>query len=309
MWDSAVHLTFSMALRIRAIFALFVLAAASIAYSEQRESENAQLLPRAEGFVLADRVLDFPTAIPWPDCSHLVHEALNDAGLEYPYATSNELYDGVPHFQRVRHPQAGDLIVWRGHVGVVTDTANHRFFSSTESGPRTDNYESDYWRRRGIPRFYRYVLTDESQLSALASRKAPAKRVSDEPVVAESGGSLEEANAASNAVADTHAPESLPIETRKSKPSKSDVERALNGYLSSGEAPASNSGADVVVVKRAQVKKVHVKDRLGWAEIRFESISEGTKRPKPHTVRWSLRQDPAGWQLVLPQDAFYIAER
>src|SRR5437879_10197990 len=49
------------------------------------------------------------------DCSHLVHQAYLDAGFEYPYANSFELYRGNENFQRVRHPRAGDLIVWPGH--------------------------------------------------------------------------------------------------------------------------------------------------------------------------------------------------
>jgi len=39
------------------------------------------------------------------DCSHLVHQAYLDAGFEYPYANSFELYAGNENFQRVRHPR------------------------------------------------------------------------------------------------------------------------------------------------------------------------------------------------------------
>lgn len=92
-----------------------------------------------------------------PDCSHLVHAVYEAAGFSYAYAPSSELYAGVESFERVKAPLAGDLIVWRGHVGIVIKPSEHIFFSYLSSGPGTDNYEADYWKHRGRPRFYRYV--------------------------------------------------------------------------------------------------------------------------------------------------------
>ena len=91
------------------------------------------------------------------DCSHLVHAIYVRAGLPYPYAQSSDIYDGVEPFQRVKRPQPGDLIVWRGHVGMVMNPRQHLFYSFTSSGPATNDYESAYWKSRGRPRFYRYV--------------------------------------------------------------------------------------------------------------------------------------------------------
>jgi NlpC/P60 family len=275
---------------VRAIAAIALLAVASTAVAEDRAPDTGRLLHRTEGSVIADRALAYPTSTPWPDCSHLVHEVLSDAGFEYPYAASNELYEGVPQFRRVRRPQPGDLIVWPGHVGFVVDTKKHRFFSSTTSGPRTDDYQSDYWRGRGVPRFYRYVVTEQTQLVA----RAPAPEAS---------------------VA-WQAPESLPIESRSGKLSKADVELALAKYLRSStpvlEAKNRTENA-VTVVRRAQVKKVKVKDDLGWAEIRFDSraqlVPDGTwNKTKAEKVRWSLRRSDDGWQLVLPQNGVYVSE-
>src|SRR5437762_1044695 len=59
------------------------------------------------------------------DCSHLVHAIYERAGFSYPYASSSDLYDGTDDFQRVTHPQPGDLIVWSGHVGIVVNPAQH----------------------------------------------------------------------------------------------------------------------------------------------------------------------------------------
>jgi cell wall-associated NlpC family hydrolase len=91
------------------------------------------------------------------DCSHLVHAIYERAGFPYVYASADDLYDGVDRFHRVFHPQAGDLIVWRGHVGIVVRPSRHVFFSFLSAGPGTDNYRSPYWVGRGESRFYRYV--------------------------------------------------------------------------------------------------------------------------------------------------------
>jgi len=92
-----------------------------------------------------------------PDCSHLVHAIYQQAGFPYAYAPSSDLYGGSGGFQRIKQPQPGDLIVWRGHVGMVIKPSEHIFFSFLRSGPGTDDYESPYWKSRGRPRFYRYV--------------------------------------------------------------------------------------------------------------------------------------------------------
>jgi len=58
------------------------------------------------------------------DCSHFVHDVYERAGFPYDYVSSRELYVGSTNFTRVRSPQAGDLVVWRGHVGIVIDPKN-----------------------------------------------------------------------------------------------------------------------------------------------------------------------------------------
>jgi NlpC/P60 family len=91
------------------------------------------------------------------DCSHLVHDLYEQAGYPYRYANSLDLYNGSESFVRVSKPQPGDLVVWRGHVGIVVDQRAHSFFSSVSSGPQTEYYNSAYWRARGRARFYRYL--------------------------------------------------------------------------------------------------------------------------------------------------------
>ena len=102
-----------------------------------------------------------------PDCSHLVHDLYEQAGYPYSYASSTALYRGARHFLRVRFPHPGDLIVWRGHVGIVIDPREHTFFSSVSTGAQVQDYTSAYWRARGHARFYRYLTKAKSTESIL----------------------------------------------------------------------------------------------------------------------------------------------
>jgi cell wall-associated NlpC family hydrolase len=100
------------------------------------------------------------------DCSHLVHAIYERAGFPYDYASSSDLYDGAEGFQRVAIPEPGDLVVWRGHAGIVIRPSHHIFFSFLHGGPGIDDYENSYWTRRGRPRFYHYVKNDVHTRSA-----------------------------------------------------------------------------------------------------------------------------------------------
>ena len=92
------------------------------------------------------------------DCSHLVHYLYQQSGLSYDYANSLSLYKGeVQEFRQVSRPRAGDVIVWRGHVGIVVDPADHSFVSALRTGVKVSSYVSHYWKGRGTPRFFRYV--------------------------------------------------------------------------------------------------------------------------------------------------------
>jgi cell wall-associated NlpC family hydrolase len=94
------------------------------------------------------------------DCSHFVHAVYERAGLHYDYATSRKLYRGWQEFRRVSAPQPGDLIVWRGHVGIVVRPEQHTFLSALAKGVSLSSYTSQYWAKRGDIRFFRYVEKD-----------------------------------------------------------------------------------------------------------------------------------------------------
>lgn len=99
------------------------------------------------------------------DCSHFVQWLFERAGLYYGYAPSRVLYAGMAGFKRVYHPKRGDLIVWPGHVGIVVDPEEETFLSALRSGVKTASYTSRYWKRRGHPRFFRYLGDSENQFS------------------------------------------------------------------------------------------------------------------------------------------------
>ncbi|HVH73227.1 MAG TPA: NlpC/P60 family protein [Candidatus Dormibacteraeota bacterium] len=107
-----------------------------------------------------------------PDCSHLVHTLYQQAGYPYPYASSLDLYRGTSQFLRVRHAHPGDLVVWRGHVGIVINPREHSFFSTTRSGVRVQNYRSAYWRARGYPHFFRYLTKVSLKASSSTAEAA-----------------------------------------------------------------------------------------------------------------------------------------
>jgi cell wall-associated NlpC family hydrolase len=125
--------------------------------SSNQSLENAHNLTQDDRLSLIAAALDARVRDSESDCSHLVHAIYDSAGFPYAYAPSSDLYAGVEGFQRVKQPEPGDLIVWRGHAGIVIKPSQHIFFSFMTSGPGIDDYQAPYWKGRGHPRFYRYI--------------------------------------------------------------------------------------------------------------------------------------------------------
>jgi NlpC/P60 family len=111
------------------------------------------------------------------DCSHLVHAIYERAGFAYPYAPSLDLYRGVGAFRGVKVPELGDLVVWRGHVGIVIKPSERLFFSLMRSGPRIDDWETEYWKKRGQARFYRYIKTPCESCASIHYPASPVVRI------------------------------------------------------------------------------------------------------------------------------------
>jgi hypothetical protein len=111
------------------------------------------------------------------DCSHFVHALYQRMGFAYQYATSRRLYKGFPGFAPTNHPSPGDLVVWRGHVGVVLQPEQHTFLSSLNSGIKVSSYASRYWTKRGEFRFLQFVgkrdsHTEDSQGAQISWNRA-----------------------------------------------------------------------------------------------------------------------------------------
>jgi hypothetical protein len=294
------------------------------------DQSGGRLLTFAEGQTLADIALEHSRANSRPDCSHLVHEILTDAGLSYPYATSSEIFAGIPQFQRMRDPQPGDLIVWPGHVGIVVSPEQTTFFSFTGSGPGTHQYSNDYWRHRGHPRFYRYVVAGRTQLTARRaiseddvkqSRDIEKTSSSERPQVEEH--SPDAAIHAeplpsdpSYAVEDHEFPESIQIVGEHRSPMKKDIEETIAELMDTSVSVLENNNPtsmSIVFLRSFKVERVKLAAHKGWVQLRVQSHVElnpdgSWKRSRIQNLRCELRRDQARWVLFTPRDRLYVPE-
>lgn len=309
----------------------------SAAASGKKSDAPERLLSRREGAALRDFTLARPVDLePKPDCSHLMHQVFTAAGLDYPYANSFDIYRGVPQFRRVKSPQAGDLVVWRGHVGLVVDTAERSFYSSLGSGIQNDQYDNRYWRKRGQPRFYRYITEGPDKTPVLVARtKVPQPDFARTPVeptseleslsrAATMDRSLpsETSDAAStddstSAVAENfQAPDSIHVVTSGLTPSREEVAQALSELTNASgsilrKPNLAGLSSPVVIFDQLRVEKVSVKRDRGWVEVRIKSrlelVDDRMKtKARSEKRRWELRRNEQGWQALAPADRVYI---
>lgn len=153
----------AMVLGVALSFALLANAATTVTVAEQdkKSSRTARTLTAEEGAKIATAARRHRRSVRGTlDCSHLTHQVFANAGFAYVYAPSNTIFRGMHGFKRVKKPRSGDVIVWRGHVGVVIDTEAKTFYSWHSDGASVRNYDSRYWRSRGEMRFYRYLVSD-----------------------------------------------------------------------------------------------------------------------------------------------------
>jgi hypothetical protein len=177
---------------------------AQVAPRVQETEETFRLLTAAEGRAIVNAAWEQDQPSPGTqDCSHLVHQIYLNAGFEYPYASSYDIYAGNENFKRVKTPQAGDLIVWPGHVGIIVDPMEHSFYSLVSSGLDAQDYQGAYWKSRGRPRFYRYKLEGVGSPTAA---KMPAPVQIPNATRQHSVGSIVEKQPASEGVASNRPP-------------------------------------------------------------------------------------------------------
>ena len=289
---------------------------------------SSHLLTPDDGLAILSAALDFrrrPNASP--DCSHLVHDVYARAGFPYTYQRSSDLYAGIPDFRRVRHPQAGDLIVWPGHTGIVVNPTQRTFFSALRTGFGVDAWDVAYWRHRGTPRFYRYLraspvlvvskLSPSLNAAGLHSpgRPEPAPSETDDPA-------LTDDSAIQSASVHTELPPAVPaiptaavVQAARPKPSQVNAAlletfRAIAPALEAQDAlPPVPS---VFIFDRIAIEKVNLEDHYGWAEVRITgpaTIAGNTAvlKQRSERQRWTLtRYDHNSWELVFPTNVVYL---
>ena len=272
-----------------------------------------------------------------PDCSHLVHEVYSLAGYPYPYADSFELYTGMHGFVRVTKPQPGDLVVWRGHVGIVVNPGERSFYSSVTSGLRTEIYDAPEWRARGPARFYRYAGVRRRDL-ILANKRPP--RIMKEPIqpgtalpVGDSRGNssgtaepiMKSAESTTTVRADVgltssgstlEIPSSILVAASRDKPTEAEIAEAVS-ELNNGtgailrEEDVSRLDRKVIIYDGLTIDRIEFKGSRGSAKARIKSqvtlLGESIERkPRYEEFRWELRRVNGGWEVLVPKDRVYV---
>jgi hypothetical protein len=270
------------------------------------------------------------------DCSHLAHDLYEQAGYPYPYASSLDLYNGSKSFVRVSKPQPGDLVVWRGHVGIVVDPQEHSFFSSVSSGPQTEYYNSPYWRTRGRARFYRYLtgrrLKGESATTERASRgpeqepAAPGARGRSVPY----GPELEEVKMPPTKVTAAAARSEEGVDSGKGaavaskillhisgkQPAAADVAQGLaEANRDAGEILKAGNleqlGRPVIIYEDLRVTDVVVKGKHGSVRVEIDCIAQlarGRMEPQRDGEQFGLelQRTKKGWIMSPANENTYV---
>jgi hypothetical protein len=330
--------------------AIACLAAGSLVHAQAAVTpddmgSNYRMLSAAEGRAIADAAQeqDEPGRGA-QDCSHLVHEAYLRAGFDFPYASSFELYTGHESFGRVRNPQAGDLIVWPGHVGIVLDPSEHSFYSLVSTGLEAQDYEGPYWKSRGRPRFYRYRIRDveatTTAKAAISSPSSPSVRQRSADVVTGERSSVGSSDSyrtphmaaarskvLNDPVTRTAAkverttfdlPHSIAIAAGKKQPTSTQVEEGIlelsnaEGTILRADDPGKLS-LPVMIFERLHVERLEIKRDHGWARVQIDlraTMAGGQTdyKRRREKVRWELRRTESVWEAITPTDRTYVPE-
>jgi hypothetical protein len=322
----------------RFIFIALCLATASAALGQNLRPTSAEApgprpLARAEGRKILATIPTVTVDVESEsetDCSHLVHDVYERAGFLYDYVSSHDLYIGSTNFTRVRVPQAGDLVVWRGHVGIVIDPQEHSFFSFVRSGPDTQFYDSPYWRSRGIARFFRYVTekplyagrtleapghpdhkpppgdsrSSENHPPSELSKLAPARASHPVPTV----------DASSPTTIET--PREIVLQVAGKNPSPEEVLAAfVEMNQDSGESLRTRSlnspRKSIIVYRELRVSAVQIKGKRGSALVRIESLGTLADTQTGSPLRWreqslEFEKTKRGWVVNPIKDATYV---
>jgi hypothetical protein len=293
--------------------------------------QSPRVLSANEGLVILGAALEsrgpVRRAEAPSDCSHLVHSTYEKAGFPYTYMSSSDLYMGTEEFQRVAQPQPGDLVVWRGHAGIVVNPRQHTFFSSLRSGFGVESYDSAYWRGRGHPHFLRYVKRTPASVMASSTRAVSLKPTgmhgsgSVDIRLAKTGPISEDEESEDDSAPRLEAPSVASVSgfvvVKSSKPSPEQVREALLAGFR--EAADALQGQDVFKLPSPlisfddfKVLKIDRKGDQSWAELQISGpdpiVGRSTRLKKvTQRQRWSLRRrDADTWELLLPKNVLYV---
>jgi hypothetical protein len=266
------------------------------------------------------------------DCSHLVHDIYKQAGFPYEYVSSRDLYIGSRNFTRVHVPQAGDLVVWRGHVGIVIDPHEHSFSSVVSSGPDTQFYDSPYWRSRGIARFFRYVtdkpLHADRTFQAVDhpdrrsfqiqgdNRSSENRRPSELPKAVPARASRPVPAIDTSSSTTVEIPREIVLHVARKKPSPEEVAAAFVEMTQDfGEslrtASLSNPSKSVIAYRELRELTVQIKGKRGTALFQIESLAAAADTQTGSHLRWreeslELEKTKGGWVMSALRDADYV---
>jgi NlpC/P60 family len=325
------------------LFAAFSLCPLPAAASQEGHREAYRLISRDEGLAIVDAISDHHQSLHGkrakPDCSHLVNDIYDLAGFPYSYAKSADLYRGHASFVRVNAPQPGDLIVWRGHVGLVLDPRQHFFYSSLRFGLETEDYTSAYWHRRGTPRFYRYrTASDQTILTArqIAPRndlegnvrtQLVSQSITDEPRTnVTSRDSLQPLPRSDDDSPVQHvfdaeeishaAPFKILINVGNKKPTIEQVKEAISKTYQSVSQGLNadsllHSKSPVVIFTQLRVERLEFKGKHGWADVSIDTdatLTSGALDKETHhdEQRWEMQHAKSGWTIVAPTQNIYV---
>jgi hypothetical protein len=251
------------------------------------------------------------------DCSHLVNDIYELAGLHYAYANSNELYHGLEGFKRVRTPQPADLIVWPGHVGLVVNPRAHSFYSLLSTGPKLDTYDAPAWRARGRAHFLRFLIPAGEHVRSASNQALAAAARSDQNTLHDSQSDR------TAPVSPSAAGSSRPTSEQPSDAIFLDWERpdkdAIENLLLQTWSDASDDRQDrweqapeVVIVETLKVQRIHLSGAKGTLEAKIKSAARLT----PHgmlvhsstdLVNFHLVHSQNGWKIEDPSGRMYLS--
>jgi hypothetical protein len=335
------------ALKLALLFlSLLTVIAAPVTRAETGDNSTAVvLLSPDQGEALAAFALQSEKRIrSKPDCSHLVHLLYARAGLIYPYEDSRVLYGGISDFQRVKTPQAGDLVVWLGHMGIVLSPEEKTFISSVHSGILAESWMAPHWIRRGHPRFYRYRIGPEADMNLLAKIMGDETQQADTRTSARSGtgpelpspvlptiGETRESDGVGQEI-DTLSPQNarsmnegghdsssiVALISQRQVPSKRQIAAAMiEGSKAHARRLLDGETLDVsrpfAVFSRLEVEKIKIKHENGWVTFRLtETMSQEDGRILPaRTTERELaifHRSDGFWVISDPHERTYLPE-